>query len=273
MKQRGFTLIELLVVIAIIAILAAILFPVFAQARRAALASHCQSNLKQIGTSLNMYTQDYEETYPTNRAAAAAAGTAPSAQALIPAPGSIDNPTFYTFVIGLEKYIQKTQGNKTASVWKCPASSGIYYPKTDGTAPNATTDESRVCYGMNYYLLEESEGGVRNPAQTLAFRELGLSGQSYAVPSTPPAGGAAPTAVPNGTFLPSASTIGGTRANKKPHGEASHVLFVDGHVEKFKNEEMLDANIRNNIQPNPSATRWALCRGGNQSQPLIWITP
>ena len=64
MKQRGFTLIELLVVIAIIAILAAILFPVFAQARERARAITCISNLKQLGTATMMYVQDYDETYP-----------------------------------------------------------------------------------------------------------------------------------------------------------------------------------------------------------------
>src|SRR6266542_3391406 len=63
-RNRGFTLIELLVVIAIIAILAAILFPVFAQAREKARMSACVSNLRQIGTALMMYVQDYDETYP-----------------------------------------------------------------------------------------------------------------------------------------------------------------------------------------------------------------
>ncbi|MCC6443423.1 MAG: prepilin-type N-terminal cleavage/methylation domain-containing protein [Armatimonadetes bacterium] len=62
--QHGFTLIELLVVIAIIAILAAILFPVFAQAREKARAISCLSNVKQFGTAFMMYVQDYDQTFP-----------------------------------------------------------------------------------------------------------------------------------------------------------------------------------------------------------------
>jgi prepilin-type N-terminal cleavage/methylation domain-containing protein/prepilin-type processing-associated H-X9-DG protein len=63
-SRTAFTLIELLVVIAIIAILAAILFPVFAQAREKARQTSCLSNLKQIGVAAMMYVQDYDETYP-----------------------------------------------------------------------------------------------------------------------------------------------------------------------------------------------------------------
>jgi len=64
MKRTGFTLIELLVVIAIIAILAAILFPVFAQAREKARQTTCTSNLKQIGLAFAQYEQDYDELMP-----------------------------------------------------------------------------------------------------------------------------------------------------------------------------------------------------------------
>jgi prepilin-type N-terminal cleavage/methylation domain-containing protein/prepilin-type processing-associated H-X9-DG protein len=70
--RRGFTLIELLVVIAIIAILAAILFPVFAQAREKARQTSCLSNEKQQGLGIMQYVQDYDETYPLNGAGNAA---------------------------------------------------------------------------------------------------------------------------------------------------------------------------------------------------------
>jgi prepilin-type N-terminal cleavage/methylation domain-containing protein len=76
-RRHGFTLIELLVVIAIIAILAAILFPVFARAREKARQTACLSNLKQLGTSVLLYAQDYDETYPINyQDASSGAGTA-----------------------------------------------------------------------------------------------------------------------------------------------------------------------------------------------------
>ena len=64
MTRRGFTLIELLVVIAIIAVLAAILFPVFAKARAKARQASCLSNEKQVVLALLMYADDYDETLP-----------------------------------------------------------------------------------------------------------------------------------------------------------------------------------------------------------------
>jgi prepilin-type N-terminal cleavage/methylation domain-containing protein len=63
-RRKGFTLIELLVVIAIIAILAAILFPVFAQARDKARQTTCTSNTKQTALAFMMYINDYDETFP-----------------------------------------------------------------------------------------------------------------------------------------------------------------------------------------------------------------
>src|SRR6266511_1516430 len=70
-SKHAFTLIELLVVIAIIAILAAILFPVFARARESARKAACTSNVKQIGLAWMMYVQDYDEVYPPTNSPAA----------------------------------------------------------------------------------------------------------------------------------------------------------------------------------------------------------
>ncbi len=93
-SRTGFTLIELLVVIAIIAILAAILFPVFAQARDKARQTSCLSNAKQIGTGVMMYTQDYDEMYPT-----------------------ID---YAKYLVLIQPYTKNEQ------IWECPSATGSY---------------------------------------------------------------------------------------------------------------------------------------------------
>ena len=101
-KRSGFTLIELLVVIAIIAILAAILFPVFAQAREQARMATCLSNFKQIGLGVMMYVQDWDETYPTSRLHA------------LPA-GSDCNQKIITWKAETAPYV------KNLAVYKCPS--------------------------------------------------------------------------------------------------------------------------------------------------------
>lgn len=65
--KKGFTLIELLVVIAIVAILAAIIFPVFSRARENARKTTCMSNLRQLGLALHMYAQDWDEGFPIDK--------------------------------------------------------------------------------------------------------------------------------------------------------------------------------------------------------------
>ena len=105
-NKKAFTLIELLVVIAIIAILAAILFPVFARARENARRSSCQSNLKQIGLGILQYNQDYDEKYPFQYDPATTDGIP------IANPMGSDNITIpdktYPYI-------------KSAQVWKCPS--------------------------------------------------------------------------------------------------------------------------------------------------------
>jgi prepilin-type N-terminal cleavage/methylation domain-containing protein/prepilin-type processing-associated H-X9-DG protein len=99
MKKKGFTLIELLVVIAIIAILAAILFPVFARAREKARQSVCLSNMRQIATSLTMYAQDHNQSYPLAATWQADAGVTPDIL-VCPTKGKNTAASAYFFVGG-----------------------------------------------------------------------------------------------------------------------------------------------------------------------------
>ncbi|MBS1702659.1 MAG: prepilin-type N-terminal cleavage/methylation domain-containing protein [Armatimonadetes bacterium] len=105
-SRHGFTLIELLVVIAIVAILAAILFPVFAQAKAAAKQSACLSNTHQIGTALLLYMNDESDNYPL----------------LLPRVAPVNGGSNYTlsYDMAIMPYV------KNADIFRCPADSGSY---------------------------------------------------------------------------------------------------------------------------------------------------
>lgn len=151
MRRRGFTLIELLVVIAIIAILAAILFPVFARAREAARQSSCLSNTKQLALGVMSYTQDYDEQLPRSYDAGA------------PARGWFDV---------IQPYVKNNQ------VFYCPSDS--IHNKT--VAPSF----GNISYGWNYYWLTLLGGSVaygsagaglaaiQSPAETVVLADSGM---------------------------------------------------------------------------------------------------
>src|SRR3712207_884563 len=109
MRRKGFTLVELLVVVALIVILAGILYPVFAATRRAAYNANCFSNLKQIGLAVQMYAQDYDETFP---AAADQIDRLPQIRRAQPSDYP-DRVTPYLWDV-VKPYV-KNQG-----IWRCP---------------------------------------------------------------------------------------------------------------------------------------------------------
>jgi len=125
-RRRGFTLIELLVVIAIIAILAAILFPVFAQAREKARQTTCASNLHQVGQALLMYTGDYDETLPWSTSSL------------------LSGWTWYQSVDPYVKTGVGPNGTTQKTFWLCPSFSNTAIPMQSGDPapppPTATPD-------------------------------------------------------------------------------------------------------------------------------------
>ncbi|MBC8140914.1 MAG: DUF1559 domain-containing protein [Armatimonadetes bacterium] len=165
--RNGFTLIELLVVIAIIAILAAILFPVFAQAREKARQTSCLSNMKQMGTALMMYVQDYDETYFPYRVGSA---TSPRPNPANVVAGNSDGVgtesepiTFWNQL--LDPYV------KNEGIWRCPSNTyaWVYNDKDDvsQTEPRFWGYGGTNSYGLNSYCFPTerpaSEGVGPNP--------------------------------------------------------------------------------------------------------------
>ncbi len=139
--RKGFTLIELLVVIAIIAILAAILFPVFAKAREKARQTSCASNLKQLGLGFAAYVQDYDEQYPNGNTGASSQGDACGW------PAQIYNEI------------------KSTGVYKCPDDS-------TGTTVTGGVTYVPISYGLNSNMTGTALAAMVSPARTVTLFEV-----------------------------------------------------------------------------------------------------
>lgn len=122
MQKRAFTLIELLVVIAIIAILAAILFPVFAQAREQARQTSCLSNVKQLGLGWMLHIQDYDETFAPH---------VTERTALVGTPDTLVDRAAFSYKTKLDPYVKNTQIHKCPSAPAWPAQAAGRWFTTD----------------------------------------------------------------------------------------------------------------------------------------------
>jgi general secretion pathway protein G len=172
-KPRGFTLIELLVVIAIIAILAALLFPVFARVQASSRNAVCQSNLKQIGYAIQTYSQDWDGIYPLGLDFADASQEGQNAY--LGFPNEL-NPDAYQTVQDLVKkpdrggYVDQVLKPyiKAQEVWRCPSDVGLHYYEIREPGESGSLIHGAVTDGVPAYDVFKMSYGYRS--------ELGLAG-------------------------------------------------------------------------------------------------
>jgi prepilin-type N-terminal cleavage/methylation domain-containing protein/prepilin-type processing-associated H-X9-DG protein len=187
-SQRGFTLIELLVVIAIIAILASILFPVFAQARESARKVSCSSNLRQLGIAWSMYAQDYDETVVPVWFGGGGGGTAAvsgpwpvlfnqgyiKSKALLICPSLQDGTGSSSVITGMNYYRDTTYGYNATYMQpmeECPQG-------PDSTPTVCATMTSGVSSGSGVSI---SLSQIDEPTSTLTYSEstIYVAGQGW----------------------------------------------------------------------------------------------
>jgi prepilin-type N-terminal cleavage/methylation domain-containing protein len=225
MNRKGFTLIELLVVIAIIAILAAILFPVFAQAREKARAISCLSNGRQIGLALYMYIQDYDERYPQEH---------PSTDNPVVTDnnGQLETIDYGSPFDMILPYVASRDSSKT-QLYVCPSDPdphGKNLLDANGNCPGSGTPPGPLSsYVINaYYLFGATLAQISTPAQSIYVSErrddfCDVHYHPWLQETELPTG-------PNDTANPVA--IAGRR-----HTEGSNYIYAEGHAkwQRFEN--------------------------------------
>jgi prepilin-type N-terminal cleavage/methylation domain-containing protein/prepilin-type processing-associated H-X9-DG protein len=262
---RGFTLIEILVVIAIIALLAAILFPVFAQARERARSASCQSNLKQLALAWLQYAQDYDET------------TTPM-YTRIPRGPFLDLNAISYWPDLIYPYVKSGSGrdgtSTSAGVFTCPSTSGLLngITSSDGwTAVRYAMNQSNLNEDYIVYDTGSDSRGVilarlGHPAETILFTD-GMMGSGPFLGGSGAAGNAAAQAAAYGTFNPqqnifraanpgdgvaledslrhgktgeNGATYGSSVTDRvlHQHQDGANYAFCDGHVKWLKNTSL-----------------------------------
>ena len=242
-ERRGFTLIELLVVIAIIAILAAILFPVFAQARAKARQAQCLSNLKQIGIAVMAYTQDYDEIYPPSN---------------YPAPAG--NNTSWQFIV--DPYVKSNfpnrvnlSANQRLSVYVCPD-----FGKTGDGSTSARPSSS---YGANAHVMAAFDFN-RPPASITGVVSMAqLQAPADVVLLSPHRGNCVWSEGDDRNRGMSGSVPGCNRGYvvaRVRHNEGATYLLADGHAKWFRAPSPFDAQQRGGVawrkSLSPNAAAW-----------------
>jgi prepilin-type N-terminal cleavage/methylation domain-containing protein/prepilin-type processing-associated H-X9-DG protein len=244
--EKGFTLIELLVVIAIIAILAAILFPVFAQAREKARAASCLSNTKQMGLGVLMYTQDYDEVFPKAQS-----------------KDQYNNGWANSWAIVTQPYI------KNYSVYRCPSDPDTDLVNSDwnwagvGISYSVNMEQAYVGgkwiaygpFGMgsgapgDFWVYDSLSGAdIKRPADSIMIAErynadakkLGSPGNptNYHSGFSSVTWGAAlhgtPIKLPDGTRAPAPYPNGPNGAVSAQHNDMANFIYCDGHSKAMK---------------------------------------
>ena len=241
MQKRAFTLIELLVVIAIIAILAAILFPVFAQAREKARQTSCLSNVKQLGLGWMLYIQDYDETFaPHVTERTAPAGT----------PDTLVDRAAFSYKTKLDPYVKNLQIHKCPSgpAWPAPAA-GRWFTTDYGNnhnetnLPNASKRQWYIDnpdFGVND---SHSLASLASPARFILIAE---AARASGVPSR---GGLYPQPWSfDDAALPDASQQARFKAR---HSGGGIIAYADGHAKWVRPEQTWKSYANNDWRRNP----------------------
>jgi prepilin-type N-terminal cleavage/methylation domain-containing protein/prepilin-type processing-associated H-X9-DG protein len=205
--RRGFTLIELLVVIAIIALLAAILFPVFARARENARKSSCANNLKQIGIGLAQYTQDYDEMFPFS-AYAVNGGASPN-----------------NFAFDVNEWPARTVPYiKSYQVFRCPST-------TVSTVNTPAANRGISYWGVGGFFGKHTGTTASPVTQPVALSEISKPTQEPILYDNLDATYEGRIVFrPYWTSTPTYSALTSFYIRKPIHLDANNVLYVDGHV-------------------------------------------